>query len=158
VLNQGLCETSPIFSAFDDVLITIRHQVDALIDWIRALENARDFNSPQTIEWRNPSLMYNTERLGFFMATAEQLKALIRNHLNDQSDQFYTTALQVAAHEAKNGHTGLAYEIRSLVDKAKSRPNKIIQFTPDLSDLIISSEPMNRLSYLVSLGRHEKTN
>jgi ATP-dependent 26S proteasome regulatory subunit len=83
------------------------------------------------------------------MATAEQLKALIRNHLNDQSDQFYTTALQVAAHEAKNGHTGLAYEIRSLVDKAKSRPNKIIQFTPDLSDLIISSEPMNRLSYLV---------
>jgi hypothetical protein len=42
VLNQGLCETSPIFSAFDDVLITIRHQVDALIDWIRALENARD--------------------------------------------------------------------------------------------------------------------
>jgi hypothetical protein len=92
------------------------------------------------------------------MATAEQLKALIRNHLNDQSDQFYTTALQVAAHEAKNGHTGLAYEIRSLVDKAKSRPNKIIQFTPgpQRSDHFFRADESTFL--FSSLGRHEKTN
>ncbi len=83
------------------------------------------------------------------MATADQLKSLIRTHLNDQPERFYTTALQVAAHEAKNGHTSLAYEIRTLVDKAKSRPGRLIQFTPDLSGLVISSEPKDRLSALV---------
>jgi hypothetical protein len=66
------------------------------------------------------------------MATADQIKSLIRTHLNEQSEQFFTTALQVAAHEAKNGHGSLAYEIRSLVDKGKSRPGKIIPFPESL--------------------------
>ncbi len=35
------------------------------------------------------------------MATAEQIKSLIRSHLNDQPEQFFIIALQVAAHEAK---------------------------------------------------------
>ena len=83
------------------------------------------------------------------MATAKQIKSLIQNHMNDQSEQFYTTALQVAAHEAKNGHPSLAYEIRALVDKAKNRSNSIIQFTPDLSGLVIASEPKDHLSILI---------
>ena len=37
------------------------------------------------------------------MATAEQIKSLIRSHLNDQPEQFFTISLQVAAHEAKQG-------------------------------------------------------
>jgi len=83
------------------------------------------------------------------MATAKQIKSLIQTHVNDQSEQFYTTALQVAAHEAKNGHTSLAHEIRTLVDKAKNRSSSILHFTPDLSGLVITTEPKNRLPTLV---------
>ncbi len=35
------------------------------------------------------------------VATAEQIKSLIRSHLNNQPEQFFTIALQVAAHEAQ---------------------------------------------------------
>lgn len=83
------------------------------------------------------------------MATADQIKSLIRTHLDDQSEQFYTAALQIAAHEAMNGHSSLSHEIRSMVDKAKSRPGRILQFTPDLSGLILSTESRDRLSALV---------
>lgn len=83
------------------------------------------------------------------MATAEQIKSLIRSHLSDQPEQFFTTALQVAAHEAKQGHQSLAHEIRALVDKAKARPARVIPFTPDLDHLVLTSEPKERLGMLV---------
>ena len=83
------------------------------------------------------------------MATAEQIKSLIRSHFSDQPEQFFTAALQVAAHEAKQGHQSLAYEIRTLVDKAKSRHGRIIPFTPELDHLVLASEPKERLGILV---------
>ena len=83
------------------------------------------------------------------MATAEQIKSLIRSHFSDQPEQFFTIALQVAAHEAKQGHQSLAQEIRTLVDKAKARPARVIPFTPDLDHLVLTSEPKERLGVLV---------
>ncbi|MBD3376229.1 AAA family ATPase [candidate division KSB1 bacterium] len=83
------------------------------------------------------------------MATAEQIKSLIRSHFNDQPEHFFTIALQVAAHEAKQGHQSLAHEIRTLVDGAKARPARIIPFTPDLDHLVLSSKPKERLGILV---------
>jgi len=83
------------------------------------------------------------------MATAEQIKSLIRSHLSEQPEQFFTIALQVAAHEAKQGHQSLAHEIRTLVDKAKTRPARVIPFTPDLDYLVLTSEPKERLGVLV---------
>ncbi len=38
------------------------------------------------------------------MATAEQLKALIRAHFDDDNEKFKTVAFQIAAHEAKVEH------------------------------------------------------
>ncbi len=38
------------------------------------------------------------------MASAEQIKALIKSHLNGDDSHFYSIAMQVAAHEAKLGH------------------------------------------------------
>jgi hypothetical protein len=35
----------------------------------------------------------------YCMATAEQIKALIRSHIDEDRERFYTLALQVAAHE-----------------------------------------------------------
>ncbi len=83
------------------------------------------------------------------MATAEQIKSLIRSHLNDQPEQFFTISLQVAAHEAKQGHQSLAHEIRTLVDKAKARPGRVIPFTPNLNYLVLTSESRERLGGLV---------
>ena len=41
------------------------------------------------------------------MATAEQIKSLIKSHFSDQQEQFCTIALQLAAHEARQGHQSL---------------------------------------------------
>ena len=37
------------------------------------------------------------------MASAAQLKALLRSHLEGDDERFYSVAMQVAAHEAKLG-------------------------------------------------------
>jgi len=76
------------------------------------------------------------------MATAEQIKTLIRSHFSEESDRFFTAALQVAAHEARQGHSGLAHEIKTLVDKARQQKKlELIKFPPELSGLILTEEP-----------------
>ena len=64
------------------------------------------------------------------MATADQIKSLIRTHIDDQSEQFYTAALQIAAHEAMNGHSSLAHEIRTTV-MMDTGANKIPRRSPN---------------------------
>lgn len=83
------------------------------------------------------------------MATAEQIKSLIESHFDNNPERFSTLALQVAAHEARQGHPSLANEIRGLVDKAKSTRARVIPFHPDLGDLILHADPQERLSDLV---------
>ncbi|NCP64114.1 MAG: ATP-binding protein [Paraglaciecola sp.] len=70
------------------------------------------------------------------MATAEQLKALLRSHADHDDQRFYSVALQVAAKEARQGHHKLATDIKSLVEKsqktnslglATSKPTTLIQ-------------------------------
>lgn len=85
------------------------------------------------------------------MATAEQVKALIRSHYNDNSEHFFATVLQIAAHEARQGHSELAHEMRELVDKAKqeiSRKNSLI-FPQDLNGLIFTEQPELPLASLI---------
>jgi SpoVK/Ycf46/Vps4 family AAA+-type ATPase len=85
------------------------------------------------------------------MATSEQIKTLIRSHFNDNREQFYSIALQIAAHEARQGHNDLAHEIRELIDKAKktkSRKN-ILVFPQDLNGLIFTIQPELSLSSLI---------
>ena len=47
------------------------------------------------------------------------------------------------------GHQSLAHEIRTLVDKAKARPGRVIPFTPNLNYLVLTSESRERLGGLV---------
>ncbi len=76
------------------------------------------------------------------MATAEQLKSLIRSHLSDDSERFYTIALQMAAYEAQQGHGALAHEIREIVDKSRrERGPRIVKFPVDLRGLVLTDEP-----------------
>lgn len=84
------------------------------------------------------------------MATAEQIKSLIRSHTNENSEQFYTTALQVAAHEARLGHGALAHDIKALVDKARKENRPVIlQFPKELQGFVLSEEPSTPRSALV---------
>ena len=76
------------------------------------------------------------------MPTAEQIKSLIRSHFSYDQERFLTIALQVAAHEAQQGHGSLAHEIRALVDKARKdiRPAEV-RVPQDLRGLVLSEEP-----------------
>lgn len=85
------------------------------------------------------------------MATADQIKALIRSHWSDEPERFFTTALQVAAHEARQGHGSLATEIKEMVDEArkKSHESTVISFPSELEGLISREEPRTALPALV---------
>lgn len=83
------------------------------------------------------------------MATAEQLKMLIRSHFNKDEDQFRTAVIQMAAHEAKLGHSELAREIRDILDKVKLSSGKVVPFNKELSDLIQAVQPNQRFKELV---------
>jgi len=83
------------------------------------------------------------------MATAEQIKSLLRSHFDNDSERFLTISLQVAAHEARQGHSALAEEIKQMVEKTKTRRTRIISLQPDLSDLILQAEPENSLPELI---------
>lgn len=76
------------------------------------------------------------------MATADQLRSLVRSHFSDDPERFFTTALQVAAHEAKQGHGALAHDIREIVEKARREQGAVVlQFPKDFTGLVISEEP-----------------
>ena len=51
--------------------------------------------------------------------SAEQIKALLKSHLEGDEDRFYSVAMQLATHEARLDH-GWAEEPRKMVDDAKS--------------------------------------
>lgn len=83
------------------------------------------------------------------MATAEQIKALLNSHFDNNSERFNTIALQIAANEARVGHTVLADQIKSLVDNNKKKPARIIEFSPDLQDLVITNSAKSHIGELI---------
>lgn len=92
------------------------------------------------------------------MASAEQIKALLKSHVDGDDAHFYAVAMQVAAHEAKLGHSRIANELRAFIDEAKLRtqPLKdarrtvpIAQPRGELSSLLSVSYPKLRLSDMI---------
>ena len=88
------------------------------------------------------------------MASAEQLKALLKSHLEGDDDRFFSVAMQVAAHEAKLGHGKLAQELRAMIDDAKSRrgagsPVPISRPRGELANLLEDSYPKARLGEMI---------
>ena len=103
------------------------------------------------------------------MASADQLKALVRSFIERNDAQFLSIAMQVAAYEARKGHGKLAEELRSLIDQAKARqarlplsdraPTPISKPRGELSSLVSVSYPTQHLSAIVvSLDVEEKLN
>jgi SpoVK/Ycf46/Vps4 family AAA+-type ATPase len=88
------------------------------------------------------------------MPSADQIKALISSLSDGDEAHFYAVAMQIAAHEARLGHGKLAEEIRSLIDKAKSRiPGRsaipIARPRGEASELLHVSYPNVRLKDMV---------
>lgn len=97
------------------------------------------------------------------MATTEQIKALIRAHYDSNDEKFKTVVLQIAAHEAKVGHTASAREIKDIIQNPKYlNKNKVIALNNSLdvleqklsnstlSDLIVSTEIEDKIKRVVN--------
>lgn len=83
------------------------------------------------------------------MATATQIKSLIKSHFEDNNERFNTVALQVAAHEAKLGHTTLANEIRKIIEIGKNKKPILRNLDSNLQSLFLEIIPTEYLSDLV---------
>ena len=85
------------------------------------------------------------------MATAKQIKSLIRSHFGDDDERFLTLALQVAAHEAQQGHGELAHDIKKIVDDARQTrdPNTLLKFPQELAGMVLSDRADIPVSALV---------
>lgn len=83
------------------------------------------------------------------MATAAQLKNLIKAHFENDAMRFTTISLQIAAHEAKIGHTIFADDIRKIIDKSQASKPKLRPFNKDLEGLVLETTPAYKLSDLI---------
>lgn len=91
------------------------------------------------------------------MATAEQLKALLRSYSEADGEQFVAVALQIAAHAARTGKTKLADELKLLVKDVRRKQSTqrvggavpIVQPGGELASLLAVTYPSVRLSEMV---------
>lgn len=84
------------------------------------------------------------------MATAEQVKALIRSHAEGDDSRFYAIAMQVAAQAARSGHGKFAQELRDLVDQVKARA-KAVEVTRGPKPVPLA-QPRGELAGLLTVG------
>jgi SpoVK/Ycf46/Vps4 family AAA+-type ATPase len=91
------------------------------------------------------------------MATAEQLKALLKSHSEGNGDHFVSVALQIAAHAARTGKGQLAQDLRDLVDEIKRKQSAgkiggavpIARPTGELAGLLAVTYPKTRFAEMV---------
>jgi hypothetical protein len=91
------------------------------------------------------------------MATAEQVKALLKSYSEGDADHFLSVAMQMAAHAARSGKGKLAQDLRDLVDEIKKRQATgkisgavpIARPTGELAGLLAVSYPKTRLTEMV---------
>jgi len=81
------------------------------------------------------------------VATAEQIKALIRSHIEGDEDRFRALAIQLAAQAARKGQGKFAQELKRLLDQAA----EIGDFPPKLSGPVPLAQPRGELAGLLSV-------
>ncbi|MBX3017493.1 MAG: ATP-binding protein [Bdellovibrionaceae bacterium] len=92
------------------------------------------------------------------MASADQIKALIRSHAERDDSRFYSVAMQMAAQAARQGHSKLAEDLRSIIDEAKEETGRentrsntlsITQPRGELAGLLSVAHPQEQLSSVI---------
>ncbi len=94
------------------------------------------------------------------MATAEQLKALLKSYAEGDDERFIAISMQVASHAARKGQGKFAQELRALIDQAKVRQGKskllkpvpIARATGELAGLLSAEYPKVYLGDMVLPG------
>lgn len=96
------------------------------------------------------------------MATINQVKELLKAHFSGDGDKFKVIALQIAAHEAKVGHTNSAREIKALVENSPLAKNNVIKFNNinkslglkysdiGIEELVVSNSLKNKIDRIIS--------
>jgi SpoVK/Ycf46/Vps4 family AAA+-type ATPase len=82
------------------------------------------------------------------MAAADQIKSLIKSFGDGDEDRFFASAMQIAASEARKGHTTFAKELKNLIEKAKK--NRSLSFL-DRNKTIPISKPKRELHELIDV-------
>lgn len=82
------------------------------------------------------------------MAAADQIKSLIKSYAEDDEHRFFATAMQIAASEARQGHTNIAQELKQLIEKA--RKDKSVAFL-DTSKTVSINAPKRELKELIEV-------
>lgn len=91
------------------------------------------------------------------MATAEQVKNLIKAHIERDNERFKTTVLQIAANEAKHGHDTFARELKQYAEKVGKGKGNLIRLNNNENGMFLVTVPSERLSDLVvSKELHER--
>jgi ATPase len=100
------------------------------------------------------------------MATADQVKNLVKAYIDRNDDRFKTIVLQIAAHEARLGHDGVARDLKSQIDKLGKSVASVVQLTPqnpmlllslpkhDISELIVSDEITEKIQRILNEYRN----
>lgn len=100
------------------------------------------------------------------MATAEQMKSLVKAYADCNDEKFKTVVLQIAAHEARLGHDNLARELKKQIDRVGNKRTNIVQLTStnpmlslsmpshDLSELIVSEDITDKIQRILSEYRN----
>jgi len=96
------------------------------------------------------------------MATAEQIKSLVKSYVDRNDDRFKTVALQIAAHEAKLGHDKLARDLKMLIEKLGNSRGQIVRLNPqnsmlemaipshDLTELIVEDDVFGKIKRILN--------
>ena len=82
------------------------------------------------------------------MATAEQIKSLVKAYVDHNDEKFKTVVLQIAAHEAKLGHDKMARDLKTLIDKVGTKRGSIVQLNSQ-NPMLELSIPSHSLSELI---------
>ncbi len=83
------------------------------------------------------------------MATMDKITALLKAHYERNDENFNTLALQMAASEAKSGHSVVANEIRTIVEKSRHPSQRIAFMNNAMSEMIQRADIRNGLHDLV---------
>ena len=88
------------------------------------------------------------------MPAAKQVISLLAGHFDGDAERVYTVALQIAATEARQGHSKTAETLRKLVDAARSRTSQK-SARPLLAVATPLSKPRGELEDLVHAAHSE---
>ena len=82
------------------------------------------------------------------MATADQIKNLVKAYVDHDDEKFKTVVLQIAAHEAKMGHDTFARELKKQIEKLRTTKTCMTNITSQ-NPMLSVSFPNTGLSGLV---------